>query len=201
MRLEMANPELMSGSEVLPSRPGGEAERLTRTTAERNTALTTAALKLGHLAHHGAFEATAPGVLLEACERNGVLGEDGLRQCTATFDSGWKAGLATAAGSPRTGGSIPPQSIQRGSARAQRPSEREDRRGRPKRFESADNPHRSRQADGDLDAAEEALLNIGADLYQRGGMVVRAAVAPFKTAKWGEDFPGCDLRWSLLPMS
>jgi hypothetical protein len=38
-----------------------------------------------------------------------------------------------------------------------------------------------------IDAAEKALLDIGADLYQRGGAVVRAITAKFKTDS-GEDY-------------
>ena len=61
----------------------------------RNHALNVAAFKLGTLGALGVLdEATAWAELLGACAANGLLADDGEGQCQATFDSGWRAGLA-----------------------------------------------------------------------------------------------------------
>ncbi len=54
----------------------------------RNAALNDAALKLGTLPTD---REVLRGRLLDACQRNGVLAEDGQRQCEATIDSGFSA--------------------------------------------------------------------------------------------------------------
>jgi hypothetical protein len=60
----------------------------------RNQALNDAALALGALAAYGVLDHdVAWFALREACAVNGLLDEDGERQCLATFDSGWHAGL------------------------------------------------------------------------------------------------------------
>ena len=60
----------------------------------RNQALNDAALALGGLAAYGVLDHDAAWFELRvACRINGLLDEDGERQCLATFDSGWQAGL------------------------------------------------------------------------------------------------------------
>ncbi len=62
----------------------------------RNAALNAAALKMGSLVAAGALSAgMVRAALLDACETNGLAAEDGRRACEATFDSGFKAGLAS----------------------------------------------------------------------------------------------------------
>lgn len=61
----------------------------------RNKALNAAALKMGGFVSAGALSvAMVRAALLEACQTNGLAADDGLRACEATFDSGFKAGLA-----------------------------------------------------------------------------------------------------------
>lgn len=61
----------------------------------RNNALNNAAMQLGHLEHFGVFdEDMARAALKKACESNGLLSE-GLDRFHKTFDSGWKAGMAS----------------------------------------------------------------------------------------------------------
>jgi hypothetical protein len=65
----------------------------------RNRELNTAALKLGAVAHYGAFSrGEALAALEDACMRNGLIQDDGRHAFAATFASGWTAGEA----SPRT---------------------------------------------------------------------------------------------------
>jgi hypothetical protein len=60
----------------------------------RNQALNDAALALGGLAAYGVLDHDGAWFALrDACQINGLLDEDGERQCLATFDSGWQAGL------------------------------------------------------------------------------------------------------------
>ena len=80
-----------------------ERSKLARTGDNRNNALNNAALALGSLHHYGAFtEAEVKATLLGACERNGLLADDGLDQCERSIRSGWAKGIS----SPRT---IPPR--------------------------------------------------------------------------------------------
>jgi putative DNA primase/helicase len=61
----------------------------------RNARLNEAALKMGGLVAAGALsKAMVRAALLEACETNGLVREDGQRACEATFDSGFKEGMA-----------------------------------------------------------------------------------------------------------
>src|SRR5262249_7109854 len=61
----------------------------------RNAKLNNAALKIGSLAHYGAFsEDEARAALHGACVANGLIADDGLPAFEATFDSGWTAGTA-----------------------------------------------------------------------------------------------------------
>lgn len=65
----------------------------------RNNELNKTALKLGRLAHYGAFSAEeAQAALRSACGQNGLIGDEGVRQFEATFKSGWTKGLSD----PRT---------------------------------------------------------------------------------------------------
>lgn len=56
----------------------------------RNNALNEAAWRLAKL---GLDQSRCRQELLDACRRNGLIAEDGMRACCNTFDSGWQAGL------------------------------------------------------------------------------------------------------------
>jgi Bifunctional DNA primase/polymerase, N-terminal/AAA domain len=67
----------------------------------RNDALNRAAFMLGRYGAHGLLdEAAAWAALHDACRANGLVYEDGLAACEATFASGWTAGLAEPAALP-----------------------------------------------------------------------------------------------------
>jgi hypothetical protein len=71
------------------------AQRLsgTRQSQGRNNALNLAALQLGELGALGVLDREAAwSALRDACRSNGLLEDDGERQCRATFESGWNAG-------------------------------------------------------------------------------------------------------------
>lgn len=66
------------------------------TAGGRNHALNDAAFRLGLFGAIGVLDRdSAWSALHHACEVNGLVRDDGLDQCRATFDSGWDAGLAT----------------------------------------------------------------------------------------------------------
>jgi hypothetical protein len=72
-----------------------EADALAATPkGQRNAALNLASFRLHQLVAGGELaESEVAHALLQACERNGLLTDDGLRQCQATIASGARAGL------------------------------------------------------------------------------------------------------------
>lgn len=75
---------------------GRVADRLASITqGGRNHALNKAAFTLGTIAAQGVLnEHEAQAALLNACMMNGLINDDGPEGFTATFNSGWNAGLA-----------------------------------------------------------------------------------------------------------
>ena len=72
------------------------AERELAETVEggRNTMLNEKAFKLAAYFHYGAYSKDeCCDALMRACVKNGLWNDDGKDQCTATFKSGWTAGL------------------------------------------------------------------------------------------------------------
>lgn len=79
-----------------------ELKRLAETrSGGRNHALNTAAFNLGQLVAGGVLEqAEVEACLLDACIANGLLREDGERQCRRTIESGMRGGMAQPRGVP-----------------------------------------------------------------------------------------------------
>jgi P4 family phage/plasmid primase-like protien len=72
----------------------GEKKKLAECQGGRNIVLNNSALALGSLSEECSIsEQEAYDALMQACETNGLIRDDGLGQCTATFSSGWNAGL------------------------------------------------------------------------------------------------------------
>lgn len=71
-----------------------EKQRLATTLkGGRNAALNNAALALGHLAHYHAFNVDEARIALRnACQDNGLIGDDGQQAFETTFASGWAKG-------------------------------------------------------------------------------------------------------------
>ena len=72
----------------------GEKKLLAECQDGRNNQLNNSALSLGSLSEECSVSyEEAYDTLMQACEVNGLLREDGLGQCTASFRSGWHTGL------------------------------------------------------------------------------------------------------------
>lgn len=72
----------------------------------RNSMLNRSAFNLGTLGAHGLVDVDfARQELLDACGQNGLLQEDGIGTCEATFDSGWASGVSKPRKLPDWGGS------------------------------------------------------------------------------------------------
>jgi Bifunctional DNA primase/polymerase, N-terminal len=88
-------PEAVNGAWGQAALEATAAKLAVQPSPGRNQALFDAALALGALAAYGVLAREDTWLALRAaCAANGLLDEDGERQCAATFDSGWNAGLA-----------------------------------------------------------------------------------------------------------
>lgn len=110
-RSAVDNREAFRAERYLQAMLAGAEQDLAQTSAgSRNQGLNDKAMRLGHFAHYGVYDQERAWLALSsACVRNGAWAEDGDRQCRATFESGWKAGVADPRDLPES-----EQAVQRG---------------------------------------------------------------------------------------